>query len=110
MTFAFDESNEAMSDLPVPLQTALKSYFKSGSDEDLNKVIILALKDYGAQMVDGGVSDDTNFITDLGLDSLGISEFVFFFEDIFQVRITNEELLSLNTFGELRAFLSVKLD
>ena len=109
MTPAFDENNEAINDLPLPLQQALRAYAKTGSDSDLNKVIVKALKDFGAQVTEGEITDELNFIQDLGLDSLAISEFVFFFEDFFRVRITNDELMTLDTLGELKEFLSAKL-
>ena len=109
MTPNFDLNNEAIQDLPPELQGALKKYAQSGSEEDLTSVIVVVLKDLGAGFGGSELSNETNFIEDLGLDSLAISEFVFFFEDFFRIRISNEELLSMKTFGELKTFLSGKL-
>jgi acyl carrier protein len=109
MTPKFDITNEEIKDLPAELQNALREYSKSGADGDLTVVIRLALKDLGANLSEIELSDQTNFIQDVGLDSLAISEFVFFFEDIFQISISNEELLSMNTLGELKAYISTKL-
>lgn len=108
MTPRFDESNEAIQDLPIELQQALKRYAQTGSAEDLNTIILLVLKDLGAEWR-GELSDEVSFIRDMGLDSLAISEFVFFFEDFFQIKITNEELLAMSSLGELKLFLSDKL-
>ena len=109
MTPKFDESNEAIQELPVELQQSLKRFAETGSDSDLNSVILVVLKDLGAEISELEITDETNFIKDVGLDSLAISEFAFFFEDFFQIRITNEEIVSLNTLGELKLFLSDKL-
>lgn len=109
MTPKFDASNKEIQDLPRELREALKQYAHSGRVADLNTVIGVVLKDLGAAVEESELSDDTNFIQDVGLDSLAISEFVFFFEDFFQIRISNEELLSMKTIGELKAFLATKL-
>jgi acyl carrier protein len=109
MTPIFHESNEAIQDLPAELQEALKRYDETRTDSDLNKVILAALRDIGPNSVSGEVTDETNFIKDIGLDSLAIAEFVFFFEDVFSIRISNEELSEMRSLGELKSFLKEKL-
>jgi acyl carrier protein len=109
MTPIFNESNEAIQDLPTDLQEALKRYDETRADGDLNKVILAAIRDIGPNSISGEITDETNFINDLGLDSLAIAEFVFFFEDVFTIRISNEELSEMRSLGELKAFLKMKL-
>ena len=53
--------------------------------------------------------DECRLVEDLGFDSLAIIETVFFFEELLQVSISNDELIKLKTVGELRQFLREKV-
>lgn len=102
---SFELNNEAIHDLPEDLKSALTSFMKTKSEEDLSAVVAEALKDFSSKELPNDLSDSTNFIKELGLDSLAITEFVFFFEDLFNLKITNEDLLSLQTIGNMKTFL-----
>ncbi len=109
MTPVFDESSDAFQDLPAGLQDSLRRFSESRSDEDLDAVIVLVLADLGADLEAEGLSEEANFIEDLGLDSLAIAEFVFFFEDVFRIKISNEALAEMRTLGSLKAFLKTEM-
>lgn len=109
MSPSFDENDEAFLDLPEGIQDLLRRYRESPGNKELDAVIFAVLKDLGAEVAPESVTDETNFIEDLGLDSLSIAEFVFFFEDVFKIKITNESLNQMKTLGELKRFLRNEL-
>lgn len=102
-------NKEATEDLPEELQLALALFENSHSEEDLHALVIAVLSDFSDGEIPSDLSDDANFMSDLGLDSLAITEFVFFFEDVCNLKITNEELLSLTNLAALKRFLTAKL-
>ena len=105
----FEVNSEAIEELPEELRQPLLSFLASRSEKDLNAVIRSALSDFADTEIPDDLSDDANFIEDLGLDSLTITEFVFFFEDIFGLKITNDDLARMRTLRELKQFLSARL-
>jgi len=109
MSPSFDENDDAFLDLPEGIQNLLRRYKESGGSAELDAVVFAVLKDLGADVSPESVTDETNFVEDLGLDSLAIAEFVFFFEDVFKIKITNESLNSMKTLGELKRFLRSEL-
>lgn len=104
-----DKDEEALADLPESLRASLERFRATRSDESLHALVAAALSDFSPEARAAELRDDTNFIEDLGLDSLSITEFVFFFEDAFDIRIANEQLAELRTVGALKDFLKSRL-
>lgn len=108
------------SDIPdvlarFPLEVR-EAFTRVRADHDpvaLRVVIDAALRDYlptaSPFPKDAPIHDGIRLIEDLGFDSLAIAETVFFFEDIFQVRIDNQDILALHTVGELHAYVARRL-
>jgi len=75
-------------------------------------VIIAILEDYIPHPSARPLAElpgSTLLMSDLGFDSLAITEVVFFAEDLFGIRITNEEIIQVRTIDDLRGFLRRKL-
>ena len=95
--------------------SALENYRKfraTGDEAALTELIFVVLYDFLPQKSKTGATswpDAARLIEDLGFDSLAIAETVFFFEDLFTISISNEEILQVRTVGELRAFVQKKL-
>ncbi len=98
---------------PAEARDAYERFRTSGDPEALRTVVLAAVRDFmpkrdlGAKNIE--IKDEMRLMEDLGYDSLAVAETVFFFEDLFKVRIENTELMSVRTIGELRGFVSQKL-
>jgi acyl carrier protein len=55
------------------------------------------------------IADSTQLVADLGYDSLAMAEIVFFFEDLYKVAISNDDLLKIQSVGDLRAYVRTKV-
>jgi len=94
------------------VQNAYARYQATGDLVAVEIVVMAALRDFAPQDQHDKWTppeDHQRLIGDLGFDSLGVAETVFFLEDLFEVKIGNKDLLKLETVGELRAFVAEKL-
>lgn len=95
------------------VQAAFTRFQTSRDSNDLQIVVQAALLDFMPKRISSQLpkqlEPEQRLIEDLGFDSLSMSEIVFFFEDLLEMRIENEELLSLRTVGDLQAFIGRKL-
>lgn len=53
--------------------------------------------------------DEARLMEDLGFDSLALAEIVFFIEELYEVSVSNEELMTITTVGALRAYVRTKV-
>jgi len=98
---------------PVEARDAYERFRTTGDMDALGIVILAAVRDFmpkrnlGAGNIE--LRPEMKLMEDLGYDSLAVAETVFFFEDLFKVRIQNTELMSVRTVAELQKFVVQKL-
>ena len=103
---------EKIRQLSEPAQAAYRAFAASGNVADLDPLIFGVLEYYAPRRPEIPLADQpgsTRLMDDLGFDSLAITEIVFFIEDLFEIRITNVEILAVRTIDDLRAFVRTKL-
>lgn len=97
---------------PAEVREAYNRFTQTRRPADLDIVMLAIVRDHipsAAQRSGPPPADHAALIADLGYDSVAITEMVFFVEDLFHVRISNEEILRVRTVGDLRAFVREKL-
>lgn len=88
-------------------------FLATGDVDALDTVVLAIVRDHqpahARATTPAALPDSARLIGDLSFDSLALAEIVFFIEDLYAVSVTNEELLSITTVGELRAFVRTKV-
>lgn len=105
-----DPALEKLRRLPASATEDYQAFRSTGSEESLTRLIIAVLSDHAPDKASRVTEwkDGLSLIDDIGFDSLAIAESVFFFEDLFRISISNEEIVQVRTLGELRAFVKAK--
>jgi acyl carrier protein len=101
----------ALARFPAEVLEAYHRYRTMGDAGAVEAVVIAAVVDYrptGSAAV-GTVTDGTRLIEDLAYDSVAVAELVFFLEDLFDVTLTNDDILGVRTIAELRGCVNLKL-
>ncbi len=109
---ANDAANTLVRHFTPEVRDAYTRFTSQRDPADADTVVIAVVLDHvpdKKRRPAGPVPDNFGLIADLGFDSIAITEMVFFLEDLFHVRISNEEILRVNTVGDLRAFVRQKL-
>ena len=107
-----DAADSLVRHFPVEVRNAYTRFGQTRDPADADVVILAVVQDHlpgSARRSGPPPPDHAALIADLGFDSVAITEMVFFVEDLFHVRITNEEILRVHTVGDLRAFVREKL-
>lgn len=98
---------------PSKIKAKHKLFLETGNLEALDEVVLAVILDHqpsiARKTTEGEIPDEARLIEDLGFDSLALAEIVFFFEDLYKVTISNEELKAITTMGEIRAFVRTKV-
>lgn len=103
---------DAIRHLPPEAQVAFLKFEADGDVAALDPVIAAILEDYIPRKTEKPLAEfpgDTRLMDDLGFDSLAITEVVFFTEDLFGIRIANEEIIQVRTLDDLRGFVRAKI-
>ena len=95
---------------PQEVRDAYQRFCSTGDIAALHIVVLAVVRDYMPRPAESELTDEMRLIDDLGYDSLAVAETVFFLEDLLQVRIENQELLQVRTVGELRGFVTRKVE
>jgi acyl carrier protein len=94
---------------PLEVRDAYRHFRAGGAPANLETVVLAVLREHMPKPGLAPLTDEMRLMEDLGYDSLAVAEMVFFFEDLFQVRIENQELLGVRTVGEVRRFVARKI-
>jgi acyl carrier protein len=90
---------------------AYQRYRTTGDAAAVEAVVIAAVVDF--RPVSAGpslpITDGMRLLEDLGYDSVAVAELVFFLEDLFEMTISNDDILAVSTIGDLRACVVRKL-
>lgn len=97
---------------PNATVTAARGLRDSSSAQDIESFLLSLLAFFlpaGTTPPTEEVSSDLLLRDELGLDSLALAEAMFKIEDLFAVRVENEELAQLQTLADARILLTEKL-
>ena len=95
---------------PLEVRDAYRCFLSTGDIDALHQVVLAVVRDFMPRPSDVALTDGMRLIEDLGYDSLAVAETVFFLEDLLQVRIETKELLQVRSVGELRNFVTRKVE
>jgi len=103
---------EKVRHLPESARMAFLEFRRTGRVDHLDPLILAMLESYVPKKPDvpfATLPGETLLMDELGFDSLAIAELVFGTEDLFDVRISNEEVLQVRSIDDLRAFIRRKV-
>lgn len=98
--------------LPAEAQAAFRRFQEQGDLAALDEVLLAVLTDFIPRAPAKPLAEmpgTTLLMDDLGFDSLAITEVVFFTEDLFGIRIANEEIIQVRSLDDLRGFVRKKV-
>jgi acyl carrier protein len=106
-------SSSPLSSFPTPIKEAHAAWIERHDLDALDRVVIAIVAFHRPGRTQANQSDElpdnARLMADLGYDSLALAEIVFFVEDLYKVAISNEDLKSIETVADLRAFVRAKV-
>jgi 3-hydroxyacyl-[acyl-carrier-protein] dehydratase len=109
-TPSLSDSVAQLQRFPIEIRDAYRRFQTAGDVPALHQVVLAVICDYMPRPAEAPITDEKRLIEDLGFDSLAVAETIFFLEDLLQVRIENKELLQVRTVGDLRSFVTRKVE
>lgn len=104
---------EKLGRLPPAALENYRIFIEKGDEQALAGLVFEVLNYFlpKSSMARTGASwpEDARLVEDLGFDSLATIETVFFIEDLFQISVSNDEIMQVRTVGDLRCFVRKKL-
>lgn len=99
---------EPLRDFPEEVREAFRRLRETGDPAAADTVVLAIVAEH---MPRKGVpiSDQSALVADLGFDSFAITEMIFFVEELFEVSISNAEILGVSSVADLREFVRAKL-
>ncbi|MBM3852747.1 MAG: acyl carrier protein [Verrucomicrobia bacterium] len=106
------DPEEKIRQLPAEAQTAYRKFRSTGDAAALDPLIFAILEHFAPRTPARPIAQEPGtalLMDNLGFDSLAITEIVFFTEEVFDIRISNEEILRVRTLDDLRTFIRSKV-
>ena len=103
---------DALRHCPQGTYEALSEFRCTGKVESFDKFLSGVLERFiEPEMVDSlkGDRSKLNFVEDLGVDSMTMMEIVMVMEECLGIKMENEELMEIETYGDLDRYVSSKL-
>ena len=103
---------DALRHCPQGTYEALSEFRSSGNVESFDKFLTGVLERFvEPEMVDSlkGDRSQLKFVDDLGVDSMTMMEIVIVMEECLGIKMENEELMEIETYGDLDQYVSSKL-
>ncbi len=111
--FSNSVREEMLKHLPAHIQASYLHYINTGDMNAADEVVLAIIKDHvpskKVALIPAILTDDSTLMGDFGIDSVSIADAVFVLEDVFDVSISNKDLVKLRTVGDLKIFLRSRL-
>lgn len=104
---------ETLSSFPAEIREAHARWQTDHNVEALDRVILAVVAFHLPSRIQNEplaeFADGDRLMEDLGYDSLAIAEVIFFFEDLYAVTISTQDLSEISTIAQLKAFVRTKV-